>query len=60
MTTDTVTMEALSELCAALNRASADIHRLNIAAIGGEVTPAYCAKEVNRLMAELQTIADKP
>jgi hypothetical protein len=56
MNADTVTTEKLSELTAALNRASADIHRLHIASIDGDVTPKFVAKEVGRIITEINRL----
>jgi hypothetical protein len=56
MNADTVTTEKLSELTAALNRASADIHRLHIASIDGDVTPKFVAKEVARIITEINRL----
>jgi hypothetical protein len=54
MNADAITTEKLSELTSALNRASADIHRLHIASIDGDVTPKFVAKEIERILVEIK------
>jgi len=56
MNADTITTEKLSELTSALNRASADIHRLHIASIDGDVTPKFVAKEIERIIVEINRL----
>jgi hypothetical protein len=53
MNADTITTEKLSKITSELNRASADIHRLHIASIDGDVTPKFVAKEIERILVDL-------
>jgi len=56
MTADTITADQLARLARELYRASDTVETLKLGASRGDISPAYAASEIRRIMAKLNKL----